>query len=106
MKKRATQLNKAHSATQKDWYTFDEVFEQDLKNKAFKKGYEEEMTRIELARKLRTIRLAKNLTQKAVASRADMPQSVIARLESGQHSVSLDTLSRVAYALGKKIDFS
>ena len=33
----------------------------------------------------------------------DVP-SVIARLESGTHSVSVDTLSKVAHALGKQVE--
>lgn len=44
------------------------------------------------------------MTQAAVARKVDMPQSVIARLESGTHSVSVDTLSKVALALGKKVE--
>ena len=44
------------------------------------------------------------MTQAAVAREADMPQSVIARLESGTHSVSVATLSKVANALGKQVE--
>ncbi len=82
-------------------YSFDEVFKK--KSPAFKRGYNEESNRISLAKKVREFREAMKLTQKAVAKEANMPQSVIARIESGEYGISVDTLSKVAYALGKKI---
>ena len=88
------------------WYTLNEVFGPYAKNKEFQKGYREEMTRIKLAKRIREIRVKQKLTQGAVAKKAEMPQSVIARLESGEHSVSLDTLSRIAYALGKEVELA
>ena len=51
-------------------------------------------------------RKAKKMTQAAVAKKAAMPQSVIARLESGDHSVSVETLRRVAHALGKRVEIA
>ena len=68
------------------------------------KAYAEEKARLDLAYAIRTSREAKKMTQKAVAHKANMPQSVIARLESGTHSVSVDTLNKVAHALGKQIE--
>ncbi|HEY4510844.1 MAG TPA: helix-turn-helix transcriptional regulator [Candidatus Paceibacterota bacterium] len=53
---------------------------------------------------IRKLHTAKKLTQKAVAKRANkMPQSVVARLESGEHSFSLDTLQRLALVFGKEV---
>ena len=86
------------------WHTFDKVFGKIRKTKAYKKAYEEEIARLKLSAAIRTSREAKKMTQAAVAKRADMPQSAIARLESGAHSVSVDTLSKVAHALGKQIE--
>ena len=97
-------INSEQKPEKLKWYSFDEVFAKASKTKAFKKGYSEEMMRLKLASRIREIRKAKNLTQEAVAERADMPQSVVARLESGEHSVSLDTLSRIANVLGKKVE--
>ena len=39
-----------------------------------------------------------------MADRAGMPQSVIARIESGTRGMSLDTLGKIAIVLGKKIE--
>ena len=91
--------------TKKDlkFYMLAEVFK-DRNTKEFQRGYREESGRIALAQKIRETREKKHLTQKAVAHKALMPQSVIARLESGDHGVSLDTLSRVAHALGKRVE--
>ena len=75
-----------------------------MKSKAFRKAYAEEKARLDLAYAIRTSREAKKMTQAAVAHKANMPQSVIARLESGTHSVSVDTLNKVAHALGKQVE--
>jgi len=82
----------------------DDILKKEMKSKVFRKAYEEEIARLNLVRQIREIRLKKKLTQKAVAKRANMPQSVVARLESGEHSFSLDTLQRIAYVYGKKVE--
>ena len=83
-------------------YSLDEVFKK--KTSEFKKGYKEESLRIALAHRIKSEREKQKLTQKIVAKRSSMPQSVIARIESGEHSISVDTLGKVANALGKQID--
>ncbi|OGG72785.1 hypothetical protein A3A38_03560 [Candidatus Kaiserbacteria bacterium RIFCSPLOWO2_01_FULL_53_17] len=86
------------------WYTPEQVFGTARKTKTFKKAYAEEMARLKLAQAIRRTRESKRMTQAAVAQKINMPQSVIARLESGTHSVSVDTLSKVAHALGKQVE--
>jgi DNA-binding XRE family transcriptional regulator len=85
-------------------HTFDQLLKKFAKNKEFRKGYAEEMARLKLAGQIRAIRTSKKMTQKAVALKSGMPQSVIARIESGEHSVSVDTLSKVAHAFGKEVE--
>lgn len=85
------------------WYTEEEVFGEVSKTEEFKRGYAEEGVRLALAKEIREVRRAKRMTQKNVADKAAMPQSVIARLESGEHSASITTLGKVASALGKQI---
>ncbi|PIQ68996.1 MAG: transcriptional regulator [Candidatus Taylorbacteria bacterium CG11_big_fil_rev_8_21_14_0_20_46_11] len=86
------------------FHTHGEVFGK-LKDqsKEYQKAYKEEGARLTLVRQIRELRLKKKLTQKMVAKRANMPQSVIARLESGEHSFSLDTLQRIASVYNKKV---
>ncbi|MEK7155404.1 MAG: helix-turn-helix transcriptional regulator [Patescibacteria group bacterium] len=86
------------------WYTAAQVFGKARKSKEFQKAYKAEVARLKLAYSIRKSREAKKMTQAAVAREADMPQSVIARLESGTHSVSVATLSKVANALGKQVE--
>lgn len=85
------------------FYTHEELLKKEMKSKVFRQAYEKEMARLTLVGQIRKLRLAKKLTQKAVAKRANMPQSVVARLESGEHSFSLDTLQRIAYVFDKEV---
>lgn len=104
MKKKKKNTDKVPSSVNDlKWYSFEEVLAASIKRKGFREAYEKEQERRALAREIRESRIAKRLTQHAVAKKASMPQSVIARLESGEHSISVDTLSRVAHALGKKV---
>ncbi|MDO8571563.1 MAG: helix-turn-helix transcriptional regulator [bacterium] len=88
------------------WYSFEEVFKTASRSKEFQRAYNEELQRLRLAKQIRALRFAQHLTQKVVARRAGMPQSVIARIESGQKGISLDTLGRVAHAFGKDIQLA
>ena len=95
--------NKGVQTEKLTWKTVDQVFKKTAKKTAFQRAYHAETERIKLARTIREARLKRNLTQHAVAKRAHMPQSVIARIESGKHSVSVETLGKIANALGKQI---
>ena len=85
------------------FYNFNEVFGRALKSEKNRKVFNEEVVRLKMARQIRAMRLARKFTQKILAEKAKMPQSVIARLESGEHSFSLGTLHRVARVFGKEI---
>lgn len=87
-------------------YSFDQVFKKTSKSAEFQKTYSEEIARLKLATQIKEMRLKKKLTQKAVALRTNMPQSVIARIESGTHSYSLGTLHRIAHAFDKEIQLA
>ena len=82
---------------------FDEVFGELLKDKKNREKYDAEMARLRLIRQIRELRRSKKLTQKTFATKVGMPQSVIARLETGRHDFSLKTLYQIAGAFGKKI---
>lgn len=83
--------------------SFEEVLKNLLRDSAFRKAYQEELMRRQLAKQIRGLRTRRRLTQKMVAQKAGMPQSVIARIESGESGISVDTLGRVAHAFGKEI---
>lgn len=100
--KKATIKNKINLK----WYSFDQVIKKASRDKEFVRAYNEGLQRLRLAKQIRALRIAQNMTQKSVSLRAGMPQSVIARIESGQSGISLDTLGRVAHAFGKDIQLA
>jgi len=91
--------------TKKDlkWRSLDDVFKGLSKSKAFREAYAEEVTRRRLAKQIRDLRASSCMTQRVVAQKSGMPQSVIARIESGDRGISVDTLGRVAHTLGKEV---
>lgn len=99
-KKNITKNNKIANY---NWKTSNEVFKKVSKSEKFQKVYNEELLRLQLAKQIRDTRIKLKLTQQVVAKRAGMTQSVIARIESGEHSVSLGTLGRISHSLGRNI---
>ncbi|HBB43873.1 MAG: Transcriptional regulator, XRE family [Parcubacteria group bacterium GW2011_GWA1_44_13] len=83
--------------------TFEQILKKQLKSPEFREAYNEELFRLKIASEIKSLRLQKKLTQETFAKKAQMPQSVVARIESGKHSISLGTLNRVALALGKRV---
>lgn len=83
--------------------SLEDVIKESMKEPGFRRGYNEAMDRIRLAKQLYDIRKLKRMTQKTVAQRTGMPQSVIARIESGKHGMSIETLTKMAVALGKQV---
>lgn len=58
----------------------------------------------ECARALLALRGASGETQKQVAARLQMTESMISRLERGDHVPSLKTLCRIAAAFGRRLE--
>jgi transcriptional regulator with XRE-family HTH domain len=56
-----------------------------------------------VARNLRRLRLERKLTQDALADEAGVRQALISELEAGKIDVRLDTLQRIASALGARM---
>ncbi len=94
---------KSINKTQPKTKSLDSLLNKSLKSQTFKESYNEELFRLKIASEIKNLRTMKKLTQEKFAEKADMPQSVIARIESGKHSISLDTLNRLAFALGKQV---
>lgn len=83
---------------------FGTLLKEKLKSETFSQAYNEELFRLELASQIKVLRSRVKLTQESFAKKANMPQSVIARAESGKHTVSLVTLNKIAHAFGKKVE--
>lgn len=80
-----------------------EIVAKRLKNPEFRKAYNEEMNRLQLAYEIRLLRTKKGMTQQQVALKAKMPQSVVARIESGSRGFSIATLHKIAKVFGREI---
>lgn len=81
----------------------DNFFYRFHKDKAYQRLLKEEGAILDMAIAIAFARQQKRLTQAQLAKKVGMPQSQIARIESGNHNVTLGTLNRVASALDLKV---
>lgn len=81
---------------------FDDYLAEQLKDEEFKKKYLQEKKRMDNAVALMLAREAQGYSQRELAELANVPQSTIARIEGGANT-SIDTLSKIALALGKEL---
>ncbi|UBM58215.1 helix-turn-helix transcriptional regulator [Marinilongibacter aquaticus] len=64
----------------------------------------DEKHRLRIGRKIRELREAANLTQDQLAEMTGLKKPNLSRIENGKYNTGLDILSRIAEALGKKLD--
>jgi predicted transcriptional regulator len=69
------------------------------KDKTYQRLLKEEGAIVDIVIAMAEARKRKRLTQAQLAKKVGMPQSQIARIESGNHNVTIGTLNRVASAL-------
>lgn len=84
---------------------FKDYLYQQLQDPQFKQEFENETTKMESAVALTHVRKEAGLTQRELATVSKVPQSTIARIETGANT-SIDTLTKIANALGKKLTVS
>jgi transcriptional regulator with XRE-family HTH domain len=61
-----------------------------------------QILRATFARNLRAARLAEGLSQEALAERADLHRTYVSSVERCERNITLDTVERLANALGVK----
>ncbi|HSP81607.1 MAG TPA: helix-turn-helix transcriptional regulator [Myxococcaceae bacterium] len=71
---------------------------------AFAELYDEELSKLALARKVRQLREQKHMSQEQLAALVNTKQPAIARIESGKVMPRLDLLQRIAAALGMRLE--
>lgn len=92
----------------KNTVRFKDYLKEELKNKEFKKAFNEEEVYASLAVQTAKIRQEKGITQEELAKRLHTTQQTVSRLEDIHNkSYSLKTLIRLARALDKglKVEF-
>ncbi|MEK7476686.1 MAG: helix-turn-helix transcriptional regulator [Candidatus Coatesbacteria bacterium] len=82
---------------------FDEWLKQQLKDRSFRKAYEEEDIRARLALRIGELRRKKGMTQGQLARKLHASQQVVSSLETLRTNVTLRTLERVAAALDSRL---
>jgi len=84
-----------------------EALHQDLlKDSEFRREYEKLEPEFQIARQIISARLKRKMTQADLAEKAKTGQAVISRLEGMNAKPSISLLSRVAKALGTKIQIT
>ena len=81
------------------------IFDKKLEDYQYKEAYLKEKSILASAVAITKAREAAGLTQRELAERSGVPQSTIARIERG-YNTSIDTLSKIAFALNKRVKIS
>ncbi len=88
----------------KNTVRFKDYLKEELKNKEFKKAFNEEEVYASLAIQTAKIRQEKGITQEELAKRLHTTQQTVSRLEDIHNkSYSLKTLIKLARALNKRL---
>lgn len=76
---------------------------EELKNKEFKKLFDEYGKQLEISYQILQLRKAKKMSQNELAKRIGTTQSNVARMESGNENFTISFLNKVAVALNKEL---
>lgn len=84
----------------------DRYIARQMKNPAFRKRVEQEIAELEVGILIARLRQSLKMNQTELAARAGMNASKISRIESSPKNVTLNTLTRVAQALNRRVKIS
>lgn len=62
-----------------------------------------ENIRLVIGERVKELRLSQNLTQSDLSSKAGITRANLSNIEAGKYNVSLDTMYKIACALGKEV---
>lgn len=83
--------------------SFKQHLKQELKNKQFRKYFNEYGKQLEIAYLIAQKRKRAKISQKELAQKIGTTQSNIARMEAGNQNFSMITLEKIAEALGSEL---
>lgn len=81
-----------------------EVIKRHVKTKEDRRSLTEGLLEAEVAIQLAKIRERLGMTQSALAKAAALKQQNISRIEKGGHSITLETLARIAGAMNRRVE--
>ncbi len=90
----------------KGFITFEEALKEQLKNPEFRKEWEDSEADYQISRQMIKARLAKKMSQRALAKKAKTSQARISQLENMNGNPSMAFLRRVSSALDMKFQLS
>ncbi len=85
---------------------FEDFLERQLRDPEFRKEYERLQPEFEIISAIIRHRIDTGMTQKELAKKVGTKQSAISRLESGNANPSIGFLSKIAEALGTRLQLS
>ena len=83
--------------------TFREDLKRELKNKTFRGFFNKEKEKLRITYEIVILRQTAQLTQKQLAKKLRVSQSAVARMESGQQNLTIETLMKIGSLFGKKL---
>ena len=91
----------------KNLTNYEKHLREELKDRKFKRAFEEERARLEIAYTIAELRKKSSISQKELAEKLDTTQSVVARMETGQQNFTIETLRKIAQVFnrGLRIQF-
>ena len=85
----------------------DYLLDEKLMTPKFRRGYQVEYAKVLLTQKIAEMRKKSHLNQKDLAERLGVSQQVVSKIETGENgNLTIDTLTKLARALGHKVRIS
>ncbi|MEI8013099.1 MAG: helix-turn-helix transcriptional regulator [Candidatus Omnitrophota bacterium] len=85
----------------------DHLLDEQTMSSEFRRGFQGEYAKVLLTQKIAEIRKKSRIDQKTLAHRLGVSQQVISRIETGENNnLTIDTLSKLAQALGHTVRIS
>ena len=82
---------------------FEDYLAKELRDPEFKRLYDEAGRQLEIAYRINHLRRRQKISQADLAKKVGTTQSNIARIESGNENVTIQTLDKIANALGAEL---
>ena len=83
--------------------TFNQFFDEQMKNPEFKKEYENLQPEFDVIRTLINARKSVHITQQELAKKTGISQADISKIENGTRNPTLNMLKRLADGLGMQL---